>query len=50
MVASAANDIHKTFEQICFENGFAAESYSVVTSDGYVSMIYRIPGKVEEIG
>jgi hypothetical protein len=45
-VAFAAKDVHKTFEQLCFENGYAAESYSVVTSDGYVSQMYRIPGKI----
>lgn len=34
---SAAKDTHKTFEQVCYEHGFAAESFSVVTEDGYVS-------------
>ncbi len=26
------------------------ESYSIVTEDGYVSQIYRIPGMVSEVG
>jgi hypothetical protein len=33
----AATDVHRSFEQICYENGYAAESYSVITQDGYVS-------------
>jgi hypothetical protein len=36
-IAFAYKDVHRTFEQMCFENGYAAESYSVVTEDGYVS-------------
>jgi len=36
-IASAYSDAHRTFEQLCLENGYAAESYSVVTEDGYVS-------------
>jgi hypothetical protein len=42
----AAKDAHKSFQQIALENGYAVESYSVVTSDGYVSQIYRIPGTI----
>ena len=30
------------------ENGFASESYTVITEDGYVSELYRIPGKFGE--
>lgn len=47
---AAAKDAHKTFQQIALENGYAVESYSVVTEDGYVSQIYRIPGTILEIG
>ena len=39
------HDSHITFVQMCSENGFASESYTVVSKDGYVSQIYRIPGK-----
>jgi pimeloyl-ACP methyl ester carboxylesterase len=47
---SLANDNHKSIEQITFQNGYSLESYSVVTTDGYVSQIYRIPGKLQEVG
>jgi len=36
-IVLAYSDAQRTFEQLCFENGYAAESYSVVTEDGYVS-------------
>jgi hypothetical protein len=45
-----AKDAHKTFQQIAVENGYAVESYSVITSDGYISQIYRIPGTLQETG
>jgi len=46
--AAAASDEHKQLEQIAFENGFAAESYTVITGDGYVSQMFRIPGTLQE--
>ena len=30
------------------ENGWASESYTVKTSDNYVSQLFRIPGKIGE--
>ena len=41
-------DKHTDFVQTCNENGFASESYTVVSEDGYVSQLYRIPGKASE--
>ena len=38
------NDSFKTMEEIAAENGFATESYTLVTSDGYALSLYRIPG------
>ena len=29
-------------------NGFASESYTVITEDGYVSQMFRLPGKISE--
>lgn len=43
-------DAHIDFVQTCNENGYASESYTVVTEDGYVSQLYRIPGKAGETG
>jgi hypothetical protein len=33
---------------LVLENGWAAETYTVTTQDGYVSSLYRIPGKPGE--
>ena len=43
-----ANDAGKSMELICAENGFATESYTVVTSDDYILSLYRIPGTFKE--
>ena len=37
-------DVGKDIEFICNENGFALEKHQVVTSDGYILEVYRIPG------
>ena len=47
-LAFAMNDAHRSFVQICQENGWTTESYTVITLDGYVSQLYRIPGKAGE--
>ncbi len=36
-VVVQSKDTHKTFTQIALENGYSAESYTVVTGDGYIS-------------
>ena len=36
-------------EEICQENGFGTESYTLVTPDDYVLSIYRIPGTFSEM-
>jgi len=48
--ALAHNGNHLNFEQIVMQAGYIAESYTVVTQDGYVEQIYRIPGKLSEAG
>jgi hypothetical protein len=40
----AKEDQFKTIEELCHENGFATESYTVYTEDNYVLTMYRIPG------
>ncbi len=37
-------DGYKTFQEICVENGFKYEEHTVVTEDGYILTIFRIPG------
>ena len=32
------------------ENGYASEQYTIVTEDGYVSQLFRLPGKIGEAG
>jgi hypothetical protein len=41
-------DAFKTMEQLANQNGFAIEKYQVVTSDGYILSLYRIPGTLSE--
>ena len=41
-------DAHTDFIQTCSENGYASQSFTVITEDGYVSQIFRIPGKAGE--
>ena len=44
------NDEHRNFAQMASENGYASEQYTIVTEDGYVSQLYRLPGKIDEVG
>ena len=41
-------DLTKDFQEICSENGFLFETHEVVTADGYINTIFRIPGKIGE--
>jgi lysosomal acid lipase/cholesteryl ester hydrolase len=45
LTALAADDMNKSMEELCLENGFRSEQHTVVTDDGYVLSLYRIPGK-----
>ena len=42
------SDAFKTMEQIANENGFKVETHQVITSDGYILGIWRIPGSLKE--
>ena len=46
--AVAYGDAFKTFHQVCQENGYAVEHYTLKTSDDYLVSLYRIPGKLED--
>ena len=41
-------DALKGMKQICNENGFVVEEHEVITDDGYILSIYRIPGTLNE--
>ena len=43
------NDAFKTMDEICKENGFITEQYTVQTEDDYLLTLYRIPGSVDEM-
>ena len=45
-LASAYNDAFRNFHQVCQENGYAVEHYTLKTSDDYLLTLYRIPGKI----
>ena len=38
------DDVTKTFDELCSQNGFAFEQHDVTTEDGYILTVYRIPG------
>ena len=44
-----SGDAFKSMEEICQENGFGTESYTLVTPDDYVLSLYRIPGTFSEM-
>ena len=42
--AFAISDAFKSVQQICSENGYLYEEHQVVTQDGYILEMMRIPG------
>ena len=47
--ADDLEDGQLSFSQICAENGYQFEQHIVVTEDGYILKVFRIPGKVNEV-
>lgn len=41
-------DAFKSFEQLANKYGYLSETHQVVTKDGYILDIFRIPGKIDE--
>ena len=48
IASMARDDMDKTLEQLCLENGFRSEMHTLVSDDGYVLTLYRIPGKFSD--
>jgi hypothetical protein len=44
----ARADAFKSFEEICVENGYEVEMFSLKTKDDYFLSLYHIPGKLGE--
>jgi hypothetical protein len=44
LASGVDNDANKSVKEICNENGWAYEEYTVTTVDGYILNLYRIPG------
>lgn len=42
-------DAYRTMQEICLENGFQSESYTLQTSDGYNLGLWRIPGTFSDL-
>jgi len=42
------SDAFKSMEEIANENGFRIEKHQVITEDGYILGIWRIPGTFSE--
>ena len=42
------SDADRNFAEICENAGYAFEQHRVVTEDGYILTVYRIPGKLGE--
>jgi len=42
--AAAISDANRSMQQICAENGFLYQEHQVITEDGYILKIMRIPG------
>ena len=47
-VIASDSDVSKTFQEICTENAFQYEEHTVVTEDGYILTVFRIPGTTHE--
>ena len=45
---SINEDAFKSFEFLCNKYGFLTSQYEVVTDDGYILGMYRIPGQIGE--
>ena len=48
ITAIAIPDAFKSFEEICLENGFAVEQFTLKTKDDYILSLFHISGKIQE--
>jgi hypothetical protein len=50
LIASVyGSDTFKSMDQICKENGFNTEQYTVQTEDDYILTLFRIPGILHDM-
>ena len=42
------DETHMDFHEQSIYHGYASESYTVITDDGYVEQMFRLPGKLTE--
>ena len=45
-VSGDTSDANRNFKEICVNAGFHFEQHQVITDDGYILAVYRIPGKL----
>ena len=48
VLCASSSDKGKDFLELANENGFTVESHQVLTDDGYILSLYRIPGTLKE--
>ena len=48
IIKKAPEEMNLNFKEICEKNGFKFEEHSIMTVDGYILRLFRIPGLQRE--